>query len=338
MTATDWLGGPRPLQPATVIATVAPEGIPVVRDGVQALLRQVFGERRTPPSSDPDPGLCGPGSASWRVIAEPASIAGGVRALLLQTMHPLAMAGVADHSQFRDDPLARLQATSAWVTTATFGTTAEVLAVAQAVRRAHRTVRGTAPDGRAYHAGRPDLLAWVSLALTSSFLAADRLWAPQPVTGADADAFVAEQSRMAALLDERVPLAGLLRDPDAGARLRADAVDLPLRADLPRTVDGLVAALEAFGPELVVGAQARDAIRFLRWPPLPGPVRAAYLPLFAGAVGSLPAWQRRRLDLPMPALAARAAVANAGNVLGALRSAVGRSPAHDLAAARVAAA
>jgi uncharacterized protein (DUF2236 family) len=336
--ATDWLGGTRPLQPATVIATVAPDGIPVVRDGVHALLRRVFGERRAPPSADPDPGLCGPGSASWRVIAEPASIAGGVRALLLQTMHPLAMAGVADHSRFRDDPLARLQSTSAWVTTATFGSTTEVLRVAQAVRRAHRTVRGTAPDGRAYRAGDPALLAWVSIALTSSFLAADRLWAPDPVRGADADAFVAEQSRAAALLDERVALADLLRDPEAGARLRAEAVDLPLRDQLPRTVADLVAALEAVAPELAVGAQARDALRFLRWPPLPGPVRAAYLPLFTGAVGSLPAWQRRRLGLPLPGIAARAAIANAGNTIGALRTAVGRSPAYDLATARVAAA
>jgi uncharacterized protein (DUF2236 family) len=300
-------------------------------------MRRVFGTRRPSPPGDHDAGLCGPGSPSWTIIAEPAAIAGGVRALLLQTLHPLAMAGVASHSRYREDPLARLQSTSTWVTTSTFGTTAEVLAAAQAVRRAHRLVRGTAPDGRPYRAGDPALLAWVSMALTSSFLAADRLWSPKPVDPGAADRFVFEQSRLAALLDERVPLAPLLRDPDAGDLLRADEVDLPLQDGLPRTVAQLVAALDAVAPELAVGAQARDAVRFLRWPPLPPAVRAAYLPLFAGAAGSLPRIHRRMLHLSGGGLAARAAVANTGNVLGVLRSAVGRSPAFALATARVSA-
>jgi uncharacterized protein (DUF2236 family) len=299
-------------------------------------MRRVFGTRRPSPDGDHDPGLCGPDSPSWQIIAEPAAIAGGVRALLLQTLHPLAMAGVAGHSRYREDPLARLQSTSAWVTTSTFGTTAEVLHAAQAVRRAHRVVRGTAPDGRPYRAGDPTLLAWVSLALTSSFLAADRLWSPHPVDEPSADRFVAEQSRLAALLDERVPLAPLLRDPEAGARLRADDVALPLQRELPDTVADMVDALEAFAPELAVGQQAHDAVRFLRWPPLPPSVRAAYLPLFAGAAGSLPRSQRRMLGLSAGRLAARVAVANAGNLLGVLRSAVGRSPAYTLASARVA--
>ncbi|HEX6256456.1 MAG TPA: oxygenase MpaB family protein [Euzebyales bacterium] len=337
MGTTMWLGGPRPVQPIVAVAGTVPNGLPVLRGRVQAMMRRVFGTRRPGPVGDHDPGLCGPGSPSWQVIAEPAAIAGGVRALLLQTLHPLAMAGVAGHSRYREDPLARLQSTSAWVTTSTFGTTAEVLRAAQAVRRAHRVVHGTAPDGRRYRAGDPHLLAWVSLALTSSFLAADRLWSPHPIDARSADRFVAEQSRLAALLDERVALAPLLRDPDAGARLRADDVALPLRDGMPRTVAELTDALDAFEPELVVGQQARDAVRFLRWPPLPPTIRAAYLPLFAGAAGSLPRTQRRMLGLTAGRLAARAAVANAGNLLGVLRSAVGRSPAYTLATARVAA-
>ncbi|MBW3604683.1 MAG: DUF2236 domain-containing protein [Actinobacteria bacterium] len=338
MNADEWLGGRRPVQPAVSLSAALPDGLPVIRDGVQVFMRRIFGARGRATTGDADAGLCGPGSPSWRIIAEPAAIAGGIRALLLQTLHPLAMAGVADHSRFRHDPLARLQSTSAWVTTATFGTTEEVVAAATAVRRAHRSVRGTAPDGRAYRAGDPALLAWVSMALTSSFLAADRLWAPRPVTAADADRFVAEQSRLAALLDERIALAPLRRDPEAGDRLRADEVALPLRDELPRSVAELAAALEAVAPELAAGAQARDAVRFLRWPPLPHAVRGAYLPLFAGAAGSLPRWQRRMLDVPVGRMGARAAVANAGNMLGLLRSAVGRSPAYTLAAARVAAA
>jgi uncharacterized protein (DUF2236 family) len=301
-------------------------------------MRRVFGARHPSPPGDHDPGLCGPGSPSWRVIAEPAAIAGGVRALLLQTLHPLAMAGVASHSRYREDPLARLQSTSAWVTTSTFGTATEVLAAARVVRRAHRVVRGTAPDGRPYRAGDPALLAWVSLALTSSFLAADRLWSPTPVDIAEADRFVAEQSLLAALLDERVPLAPLLRDPAAADRLRAGTVDLPLQHELPRTVAELTAALDAVAPDLAVGAQARDAVRFLRSPPLPPTIRAAYIPLFAGAAASLPRVFRQMLRLSTGHVTTRMAVANAGNLLGLLRSAVGRSPAYTLATSRVAAA
>jgi uncharacterized protein (DUF2236 family) len=300
-------------------------------------MRRIFGERSAIADADPDPGLCGPDSPSWRIIAEPAAIAGGVRALVLQTLHPLAMAGVAAHSRYRNDPLARLRSTSAWVTTSTFGTTAQVLEAARKVRRAHRAVHGTAPDGRHYRASDPPLLTWVSVALTSSFLAADRLWSPWPVSRADADAFVAEQSRLAALLDERVDLDALRRAPDAAEALRAGAVDLPLLDALPHDVDDLVATLDGVAPDLDGGTQARDAVRFLRWPPLPTAVRAVYLPLFAGAIGSLPAWQRRMLDLPTGRVAATAAVANAATLLGALRSASGPSPAYLAASRRVSA-
>lgn len=330
----DWLGGPRPPHIAAPAFTVAPHGVPGLREGVQGLMGRVFGKRSGIADADPDPGLCGPASPSWRIIAEPAAIAGGVRALLLQTLHPLAMAGVAAHSRYRDDPLARLRSTSAWVTISTFGTTAQVLEAARGVRRAHRAVHGRAPDGRPYRADDPALLTWVSIALTSSFLAADHLWAPQPVDRRQADRFVAEQSRLAALLDERLDLDALRADPDAGDALRAGHVDLPLMDHLPRTVDELIATLDGLEPELRGGEQARAAIRFLRWPPLPGLIRAAYLPLFAGAAGALARWQRELLGLPTGTVAARAAVANAGTVLATLRSTVGRSPAYDAATRR----
>jgi uncharacterized protein (DUF2236 family) len=332
----DWLGGPRPPNPAAPALALAPNGLPGVRVHAHALLRRVFGARPSDPELDPDPGLCGPDSPSWRIIAEPAAIAGGVRALLLQTLHPLAMAGVAAHSRYREDPLARLRSTSAWVTTSTFGSTAQVLDAARRVRRAHRAVHGRAPDGRAYRAGDPALLTWVSIALTSSFLAADHLWAPQPVSPREADQFVAEQSRLAALLDERVDLDALRADAGAPGALRAGRIDLPLMDHLPATVDELVATLDDLAPELHGGEQARAAIRFLRWPPLPGLVRAGYMPLFAGAAGSLAAWQRALLSLPTGTLAARAAVANTGAVLATLRSATGRSPAHAMATRRIA--
>lgn len=332
-----WLGGPRPPHPARPVAAVAPQGVPGIRGGLHTILRRVFGAR--PPTrhhGDADPGLFGPGSASWRVIGEPAAIAGGIRALLLQTLHPLAMAGVAGHSRYRDDPLGRLRRTSLYVTTSTFGTLDEVLEVARTVRRVHRPVQGTAPDGRRYAAADPRLLTWVSVALTSSFLAADRLWSPRPVTGADADAFVAEQSRFGALLDPDVDIDEIAADPGARTALQRGALQLPLLELLPGSVAELTAVLCGFEDDLAAGAQAREAVRFLSWPPLPPLLRVAYLWLFAGAAGSLPPDHRRMLGLPGGRLAGRLAVLHTSSAVTLLRASGGRSPAYRAAAARVA--
>lgn len=309
--------------------------LPGARVLVQRQLRRLFG----PPSFDPasgagDPGLCGPDSASWRVIGEPAAIAGGLRALLLQVAHPLAMAGVADHSAFRTDPLGRLHRTSAYVTASTFGSTPEALRIARQVRRVHPHVRGTAPDGRTYRADDPRLLTWVAVALSSSFLAAHRAWAPTALTADEADAFVREQSRISALLDPAVDVDGLLADGSAQAELRAGRVALPMLDTglLPGSVAELDAVLAGFAPELGVNEQGRAALRFLRWPPLPFAVRGAYLVLYAGAVGSLERHHRRALELDLPAPAARAAVLQARALLAGMRAATGVSP--NLAAAR----
>lgn len=315
----------------------SPSGLPGVRTLVQRLLASAFGPPPFDPDADPgDLGLTGPGSPSWRVIAEPAAIAGGVRGLILQAAHPLAMAGVHDHSRFRTDPLGRLQRTSAYVVTSVFGSTAEALDVAAVVRRVHPHVRGTAPDGRPYRADDPHLLAWVGLALTSSFLAAHQRWAPHPLGPGDADRFVLEQSRIAALLDPRVDLAALRRDPEAGAALRADQVELPMLADgtLPRTVAQLHGTMDAFHPELRAGPQAREALRFLRRPPLPLPLRAGYRTLHAGAVGSLRPRERAVLGLEMPEVVARSATATTQVALSAVRLSTGTSPSAELAAHR----
>ncbi|GGI05168.1 oxygenase MpaB family protein [Egicoccus halophilus] len=308
---------------------------------MRALVRWQLGRLFGPPPFDPatgagDPGLCGPGSASWQVIGEPAAIAGGLRALLLQVAHPLAMAGVADHSAFRTDPLGRLHRTSAYVTASTFGSTPEALRVARQVRRVHPHVHGTAPDGRRYRADDPRLLTWVGIALTSSFLVADRAWSPRPLGPERRDAFVLQQSRIAALLDPAVDVDGLLADERAQAELRAGRVALPLLDDgvLPRTEDELDAALADFAPELGVNEQGRSALRFLRWPPLPASVRGAYLVLYAGAIGSLEPHERRALELDLPRTAARAAVLQARVALTALRAATGPSPSVEAATRR----
>lgn len=313
----------------TDVSTTSHPDPPLGTRLVRGALTKTFG----PPPIDStvdvgDPGLTGPASPSWRVIGEPAAIAGGVRGLLVQLLHPLAMAGVYDHSAFRTDPLGRLQRTSAYVTTSTFGSVPEALSVAVRVRQVHQHVHGTAPDGRAYAADDPRLLVWVSVALTSSFLHAYQIWAPTPLSDADADQFVLEQSRIAALLDPTVPLETLLADADAHQALRDNTLALPLLdgGELPHTVAALHACLKSFLPELGVNQQAEAALRFLRRPPLPAGAQVGYQMLLTGALGSLDDPLARALELHWPKAARRAAVAMTRKALAGLRYAAGTSP------------
>ena len=307
----------------------SPAGVPGARAAIRRVLTRLFGGPPFDPDVDPgDPGLTGPSSASWIVIGEPAAIAGGLRGLLVQVAHPLAMAGVHDHSAFRDDPLGRLQRTSAYVTTTTFGSTREALQVSRRVRAVHPRVHGTAPDGRTYRADDPRLLTWVSIALTSSFLAGHRLWAPTPLHPREEDAFVAQQSRIGALLDPRVDLEGLLADDAAQEDLRAGRVHLPMIADgtLPTSAADLDEVLASYHHELGINHQGREALAFLRRPPIPWAARGGYRSLLTGALGSLDPVQQRALEVRWPPAATRAAVAQAGAALATMRTLVGTSP------------
>lgn len=323
-----------------LLARGAPGGLPLARGAVRFGLARVFGPPPFDPSRDPgDPGLLGPQSASWPIIGEPAAIVGGLRALLVQLLHPHALAGVLGHSAFRDDPIGRLQRTSAYVTTSTFGSTPEALAVARRVRGVHARIRGTAPDGRAYDAADPHLLGWVSIALTSSFLAADAAFALRPVGDAVADAFVAEQSRVAALLDPRVDLDDLEQDPAARAALCAGELALPMVAEgtLPTSRAALTQRLADYAGELTVDDRGAEALRFLLWPNLPSSMKAAYLPLAGGAVATLEPWQRDVLGLPTNRLAGWPLLIQARAMLTALRLSTGVSPARRAATRRAAA-
>lgn len=325
------------MRPTSMLARLAPSGLPFARTAVRAGLGRVFGPPPVDPATDPgDPGLFGPGSASWRVVGEPAAIVGGIRSLLVQALHPLAVAGVAEHSNFRTDPLGRLQRTSAYVTTTTFGSTDQALRTALAVRAAHGRVTGVAPDGRPYDAAAPGLLRVVGVALTHSLLVTDRLYAPRPVDDATADAFVAEQSRAAALLDPRVDVAALRRSPRELLRLRAGTLRLPMIDEglLPTDVAGLDVVVEQIRTEHAITAQTRQLLAFLLWPDLPAPVRAAYLPVLAGAVATLDRADLRLLGAPQLPLTGLAARTQTRAALTALRLATGRSPSHAAAAAR----
>src|SRR6201996_3523443 len=158
------------------------------------------------PEGAGDDGLFGPASVTWRVSADLASPVAGLRSLLMQALHPLAMAGVDQHSGWRRDPIGRLAATTAYLTTVTFGERAAARQAAARVRRIHDHVRGTdAVTGRPYAAGDPALLLWVHAALVDSVLAAGTL-VGTALSAADSDRYVEEMVAAAELVGVPGPL------------------------------------------------------------------------------------------------------------------------------------
>ncbi|WP_088320872.1 oxygenase MpaB family protein [Kineosporia sp. R_H_3] len=220
-----------------------------------------------------DAGYFGPGSAVWAVHGDLATLVGGIRALLVQALHPAAIAGVDQHSTYRADPLARLAGTTRWLTVTTFGSRAAADREAARVRGMHRKVRGTydAGDGeqRPYRADEERLLLWVHAAFTDSFLATHEAFAGGIPGGADA--YVGEWATAAELVGATAP-------PRSRADLDAYMAD----------VAGNLAATEV----------TRRTLEFLRRPPLPVAARAGYAVLLAGAVSTLRPEHRELLGLP----------------------------------------
>ena len=216
----------------------------------------------------------------WRVHADASMFAAGIRALLLQSLHPLAMAGVAGHSGYKGDPWGRLQRTSTFLATTTFGTIEDAEALIGRIRQIHLRVRGRAPDGRAYAASDPHLLKWVHVTEADSFLRTHQKYGVAPLSVAEADRYVSQACVV-------------------GTRLGV--------IDPPTSVAELDASIESYRPELEATPQARDAARFLLLhPPLPWSARPGYGALAGAGVALLPTWARRQLALPRLPLADQA--------------------------------
>ncbi|KON74059.1 hypothetical protein M768_08110 [Cellulosimicrobium cellulans F16] len=206
------------------------------------------------------------GSPVQRVHGDASMFVGGLRALLLQSLHPLAMAGVAAHSGYRGDPWGRLQRTSTFIAVTTFGTSDDAERAVAAVRAVHERVRGRAADGRPYRASDPELLRWVHVAETQSFLVAHQSFGRDPLDAQGCDEYVAQAAVVGRALG---------------------VVDAPL------TRQELDAAVGDYRPALSLTPAALDAARFLLTePPLPWPVRPAYAGLALAARESLPSWAR----------------------------------------------
>jgi uncharacterized protein (DUF2236 family) len=220
-----------------------------------------------------EPGLYMPTDAPWIVHADFGTLVGGIRALLMQALHPGSLTGVATHSRYEQDALGRLAGTIRWLTVTTFGSHAAVAGESQRVNRMHKRVTGeyetAAGEQRPYKAADPDLLLWVHIAFMDSFLRCHQMYAWREIPGG-ADAYV---------------------------RLWAKSVE-PLGLDsAPMNEADLLREIERYKVELVATPKTLDVVKFIKRPPLPVLARPVYWLLFEAAVVSLPIEFRELLGL-----------------------------------------
>jgi uncharacterized protein (DUF2236 family) len=230
------------------------------------------------PEDAADDGLFGPASVAWRMGTDLASPVAGLRSLLMQALHPLAMAGVDQHSGWRRDPVGRLAATSAYLATVTFGERAVAEQAAARVRRIHDHVRGVdAVTGRRYAAGDPALLLWVHAALVQSSLAA--VWAfGTPLSAEDSDRYV----------EEMMVAAGLVGVP---------------RPLVPASVAELERYVASVRPGLSCTPAARESMAYLLDPPgLDEEIAGFWQDVRDAAIAVLPEWARQMYGYSAPPL------------------------------------
>ena len=222
-----------------------------------------------------DPGLFGPDAVTWRVHADPPGmLMGGFASLMLQSLHPLAMAGVDQHSDFRTDPLTRLNRTVAYVLSTTFGSTEVAEAAVAHVRdHVHPHIKGIAPDGRRYSAADPHLLTWVHVAEVRCFLAGYERFGAPPLTPGERDRYYREVAVPARML---------------GAR------------DVPESAAEVARYLRDMRPELRATEAAIEGIHFIRTFGTSPQERVAVWILMNGAAALLPGWAREPLRLGRP--------------------------------------
>ncbi|MFD4370244.1 oxygenase MpaB family protein [Streptomyces sp. NPDC058486] len=243
----------------------------------EALLRRVAGpaahRKRARIHGAPGPRWFAPDRPVRVVHGDASMYVGGLAALLLQSLHPVAMAAVWAHSGFQGDPWGRLQRTSTFLAETTFGTAADAERAMERVRTVHARVTGTTPGGVAYRASDPALLSWVHLAETCCFLRAYQRYGKAGLPPARRDGYVADMASVARRLG--------IPDP-------------------PRTEAALVGALECRRGELAATDESAGTARYLlAAPPLPWPARLPYALLAAAAVDLLPPWARRLVPLPV---------------------------------------
>ncbi len=259
------------------------------RQAGEAVFLRVAGpdgpENRARIHTTPGPRWFAPERPVRRVHGDASMFIGGLAALLLQSLHPLAMAAVAAHSGYRGDPWGRLHRTSTFLAFTTFGTSSDAEAAVARVREVHGRIRGRTADGVPYRADDPELLTWVHIAEAECFLRAHQRYGRRPLDSAGCDAYLADTAHVA----------------------RALGADRP-----PESMRELALLMARYRPGLRPTAASRDTARFLLTdPPLPGAARWPYALLAAAAVDLLPPWARTAVAAEaaaarIPPVAARA--------------------------------
>jgi uncharacterized protein (DUF2236 family) len=234
------------------------------------------------PEHPDDDGFYGPGSVTWRLSADLSAPIAGLRSVLMQALHPLAMAGVDQHSGWRTDPVGRLAATATYTATVTYGDRASANRAAARVRAVHEHVRGTdTVTGRGYAASDPALLLWVHAALVDSVLTASRMFGTPP-PDADADRFVGEMAIAAELLG--VP-----------------------REIIPADVAALGEFIAGVRPELRCTPAAAESMGYMLDPAGMGEeIAELWLDIRDAAIAVLPDWARDLYGYPPPPTMTRA--------------------------------
>ncbi|WP_095098285.1 oxygenase MpaB family protein [Pseudomonas sp. Irchel 3A5] len=240
-----------------------------------------------------DPGLFGPDAICWQVHGDfPSMLIGGISALMLQALHPLALAGVWDHSNFRQDMLGRLRRTGQFISGTTFGSTHDANWLIDKVRTIHLQVTGTAPDGRPYAASDPDLLTWVHVAEVSNFLAAHLRYLNPELSLADQDKYYDET----AVIAERL-----------GAR------------NVPRSAQAIADYLQQIRPQLLCDERSQEVLRILLNAPAPSLLAKPMGALMMQAgIDLLPNWASEMLGVqqtPLQRRMIRASVKRSAPVL-----------------------
>lgn len=255
-------------------------------------------------------GLYLPNQAPWIVHADFATLVGGIRALLMQALHPGSLTGVRQHSRYKDDPLGRLAGTIRWLTVTTFGPIQSNQKEADRVNRLHTRVKGeyqtSTGESRAYQAADKDLLLWVHVAFMDSFLRTHQNYSKRPIPGG-ADDYV---------------------------RLWAASVK-PLGLDVaPQNEAELLETLRGFDKDLVVTDDTRDVIKWIKNPPLPLLAKPFYRLFFYAALASMPqSYQALIGERALPLWFVRSQTTN---ILRAMRIAIGHeSPIEEASIARL---
>lgn len=268
-----------------------PPWLPVVADGDEA-------------------GFYVPGDAPWIVHRDFSTLVGGVRALLMQALHPGSLTGVSQHSRYEEDPLGRLSGTIRWLTVTTFGSVTAIQNEASRVNRMHDRVTGeyetASGEVRPYRAADKDLLLWVHVAFMDSFLRSHQNYSKAPIPGG-ADAYV---------------------------RLWSKSVG-PLGLDtVPMSEAELLATLEDFYGQLRVTQETKEVIRWIRKAPLPPLAKPVYALLFHSALASMPENYRSLIGIRSWPLWITRPVTT--NLLRLMRFAIGpESPIEDAAVQRL---